>query len=325
MKTIVAIVAFDGMSAFHLSAPCLIFGADRPGMPAFEARVCSVDVGPLHISAGMKLETPYGLEGLRGASIIIVPSWIDLDNPPPAELTEALRREHANGALIVGLCLGSFVVAAAGLLDGKRATTHWASAEKLQAKHPSITVDLNALYVDAGTVVTSAGVVAALDCCLHIVRKRFGAATAMRLARHIVAAPHRQGGQAQFVEQPMRLESTPDRFAAAVDEVRGHPGAAHTIDSAAASAGMTRRTFTRRFRRQFQAGFSDWLAGLRVERAQRLLETTDFSIDAIAYEAGFGTPTSLRQHFAARLETTPAQYRREFGERFSKPTQHTVK
>lgn len=263
------------------------------------------------------MTAPHGLGSLDGADIVIVPSWRDLDDPPPAFLVEALLRAHRNGALIVGLCLGTFAVAATGLLSGRRAATHWAYTEQLQALYPDMIVDPDVLYIDNGDVMTSAGVAAGLDCCLHIVRARYGAEAALRLARQIVLSPHRQGGQAQFIERPIARTGNADRFTQALDKVRKTLDETHSLDSVAAAAGLTRRTFTRRFQKSIGTSFGDWLIDQRVALAQRLLEATEKSMDTVAFEAGFGSATSLRQHFAARLRTTPAQYRREF----SKSTQ----
>ncbi|MEI5682168.1 helix-turn-helix domain-containing protein [Mesorhizobium sp. CCNWLW179-1] len=315
---VVATIAFDGISPFHLSVPCLVFGEDRTAfdLPRFDFRVCAIDPGPLQTGTGMTLLAPHGLEGLDGADIVIVPSWKDLDAPVPQPFIDALRASHARGALIVGLCLGTFAIAAAGLLSGRRATTHWAFADQLAALYPDITVDPEVLYVDNGDVVTSAGVAAGLDCCLHIMRARYGAEAALRLARRIVLSPHRQGGQAQFIEKPVAKAPATDRFMQALDGVRASLGQAHSLDNVADDAGLTRRTFTRRFQKTLGTSFGDWLTDQRVTLAQRLLESTEKSIDAIAFEAGFGSATSLRQHFAARLKTSPAQYRREFSKRF---------
>ncbi|WP_162931576.1 helix-turn-helix domain-containing protein [Mesorhizobium sp. DCY119] len=315
---VVAAIAFHDISPFHLSVPCLVFGEDQTalGLPRFDFRVCAIEPGPLHTGAGMTLVTPHGLEGLDRADIVIVPSWKDLNAPVPQPFIDALRAAHARGALIVGLCLGTFAVAAAGLLSGKRATTHWAYAEQLAALYPDVVVDPEVLYVDNGDVVTSAGVAAGLDCCLHIMRARYGAEATLRLARRIVLSPHRQGGQAQFIEKPVAKAPATDRFMQALDDVRASLDRAHSLDRVADDAGLTRRTFTRRFQKTVGTSFGDWLTDQRVTLAQRLLESTEKSIDAIAFEAGFGSATSLRQHFAARLKTSPAQYRREFSKRF---------
>lgn len=314
---IVAAIAFDGISPFHLSVPCLVFGEDRTalGLPRFDFRICALEAGPVRTEAGLTVTAPHGLGSLDDADIVIVPSWRDLDDPPPALLTEALRRAHQNGALLVGLCLGTFAIAATGLLSGRRAATHWAYTERLQALYPDIGVDADVLYIDDGDVMTSAGVAAGLDCCLHLVRARYGVEAALRLARQIVLSPHRQGGQAQFIERPIAKAENTDRFTEALDAVRRTLGETHSLDKVADAAGLTRRTFTRRFQKTIGTSFGDWLTDQRVALAQRLLEATEKSMDTVAFEAGFGSATSLRQHFAARLRTSPAQYRREFSKR----------
>ncbi|RRH87777.1 helix-turn-helix domain-containing protein [Mesorhizobium tamadayense] len=313
----IAVVAFDGISPFHLSVPCLVFGADRTklGLPRFDFRVCAAEQGPIHTDAGLSISVPHDLSALDEADIVIIPSWKDLEAPLAAPLNDALQRAHERGALIVGLCLGTFAIAAAGLLAGRKATTHWAYTDQLQALHPDIVLDPDVLYVDDGDIVTSAGVAAGLDCCLHIVRARHGAEAALRLARHVVLSPHRQGGQAQFIERPLAPTPAADRFTQALDKVRATLGEPHSLDSVAEAAGLTRRTFTRRFQKSTGTSFGDWLADQRVALAQRLLEQTDKSMDMVAFEAGFGSATSLRQHFAARLKTSPMQYRREFSRR----------
>jgi transcriptional regulator GlxA family with amidase domain len=314
---IIAVLAFDGISPFHLSVPCVVFGTDRTklGLPRFDFRVCALDDGPIHTDAGLTIAVPHRLSAFDDADIVIIPSWKDLGAPLPTPLLEALTRANRRGALIVGLCLGTFAIAAAGLLAGRRAATHWSSTDRLQALHPDIEVDADVLYVDDGDIVTSAGVAAGLDCCLHIVRARYGAEVALRLARHIVLSPHRQGGQAQFIERPLAKTPAADRFTQALDTVRATLGQTHSLDRVAEAAGLTRRTFTRRFQKSMGTSFGEWLAGQRIELAQRLLEATEKSMDMVAFEAGFGSATSLRQHFAARLRTSPAQYRREFSRR----------
>lgn len=314
---IIAVLAFDGISPFHLSVPCLVFGADRTrlGLPRFDFRVCGLEEGLIQTDAGLSVLVPHGLAALQDADIVIIPSWKDLGAPLAKPLEDALGRAHRRGALIVGLCLGTFAIAAAGLLSGRKATTHWAYTDQLQALHPDISVDADVLYVDGGDIITSAGVAAGLDCCLHIVRARYGAEAALRLARHIVLSPHRQGGQAQFIERPVAPSPAADRFTQALDKVRATLDEPHGLDSVADAAGLTRRTFTRRFQKTTGTSFGDWLADQRITLAQRLLETTDKPMDMVAFEAGFGSATSLRQHFAARLRTSPVQYRREFSRR----------
>jgi len=310
----VAIIAFDGISPFHLSVPCAIFGEDRTGanMPKFELLVCSSEQAKLQTPAGFLIETPYGLKDVARASIVIVPSWRDTAEVPPRPLLDALRRAHKRGALIVGLCLGSYVLAAAGLLNGRAATTHWYWANDLAARYPDISVDPNVLYVDQGSIITSAGTAAAIDCCLHILRRQYGAGVASHVARRMVVSPHRQGGQAQYIPQPVREASVLDHFAEVLDWARSNLDKPHSLDALAERALMTRRTFTRRFRLVMGMTAGDWLLGQRLGLAQQLLETTDSTIDLIAETAGFGSAVSLRHHFNQAFKISPSNYRREF-------------
>ncbi len=307
-------VAFDRVSPFHLSVPCLVF-EDRdgePGLPEFELRVCAAEPGPLRTRAGFDIGTRHGLGALRRAATIVVPSWRDADERPPEALLGALRRAHDRGARIVGLCLGAYVLAEAGLLDGRRATTHWAFSDHFAQRYPRVELQRDVLYVDDGRVTTSAGTAAALDCCLHLLRREHGAEVANRIARRLVVAPHRQGGQAQYIEQPLPNSARDDRLAGVLEWALARLDRPHSLDSLAERALMSRRTFTRRFRDATGTTVGQWLAGQRLARAQRLLETTDHGLDAIAADTGFGTAASLRQHFAARLGTSPSAYRRGF-------------
>lgn len=310
----VAVIAFNGISPFHLSVPCAVFGEDRTGacVPKFEIMVCATEQGKLKTSAGFTIETRYGLKDLAKAATIIVPSWRNPAELPPKALLDALRRAHLQGAQIVGLCLGSFVLAAAGLLDECPATTHWYWAEELANRYPLIRVDSNVLYVDDGNIITSAGTAAAIDCCLHMLRQRYGAKVANQVARRMVVSPHRQGGQAQYIQQPVRDVSTIDHFAKVLDWTRRNLDKPHSLDTLAERSLMTRRTFTRRFRQVMGVTVSEWLLSQRLGLAQQLLETTDKSIDLIAEKAGFGSSNSLRQHFNRTLKISPSNYRREF-------------
>ena len=310
----IAILAFAGISPFHLAVPCLVFDEDRRalGAPRFPVRVCALEEGPIPTSSGYAIHAGADLSGLADADIVIVPSWRDIDEDPPAALLDALRAAHRRGALIVGLCLGTFVLAAAGLLDNRPAATHWAYAEALAARYPEIRVRPNDLYVDDGDIVTSAGVAAGLDCCLHLLRRLCGATIAARVARRIVVPPHRQGGQAQFIEKPTPAGGEIDRFAQVIEAVQDEPARPYTIDSLAARAAMSRRTFTRRFRRRMGATFVQWLTQQRLALAQQALETTDRPVEIIAHETGFGSAMALRQVFRSALRTSPVAYRRAF-------------
>jgi transcriptional regulator GlxA family with amidase domain len=313
-RHIVAVVAFDRISPFHLSVPCVVFGEDRRGggVPAFDFRVCAAETGALATTAGFSIAVTHGLEALADAHTIIVPSWRDPDETPPAALLDALRAAHARGALLVGLCLGAFVLAAAGILDGRPASTHWAWADDFARRYPRVRLDPDVLYVDDGDVLTSAGTAAGLDCCLHVLRKICGTRAANHVARRLVVSPHRQGGQAQYVQQPMPPNPRGDRLSGLLDWVSRNLAAPHTLDTLAARALMSRRTFTRRFRLATGTTVGAWLLAQRLARAQQLLESTEESVEAIATSAGFGSAASLRQHFADALRTSPTAWRREF-------------
>lgn len=310
----VAVVAFDGISPFHLSVPCLVFGEDRTdaGKPRFHLRVCSLEAGPLRTNAGFTVEAAHGLEALRRAQIVVVPSWRDDGSPAPAALLKALRDAHRRGATIVGLCLGAFVVAEAGLLDGRPATTHWHLAATFARRYPSVQLQPEVLYVDNGDVLTSAGTAASIDCCLHLLRVRYGAEVANRAARRMVVAPHRQGGQAQYIQQPVPAAAEQDRLRPLLEWLSRHPQRAHSLDDLARRALMSRRTFTRRFREATGTTVGQWLLSQRLALAQRLLETTEQPVEVVAADAGFGSAVSLRQHFAAAFSVSPSAYRRQF-------------
>ncbi|WP_243295143.1 helix-turn-helix domain-containing protein [Geothrix mesophila] len=308
-----AVVVFDRISPFHLSVPCLVF-EDRPdlGIPPYRLRICGVEAGPLRTSAGFTLQAPHGVRGLAGAGTIIVPSWRDPQERPPEALLAALRKAHARGARVVGLCLGAFVLAEAGLLDGRRATTHWNWAERFARQFPRVRLNPGVLYVDEGDVVTSAGTAAGLDCCLHLLRSQCGAEVANAVARRMVVQPHRHGGQSQFIEQPVAPASGRDPFTEALAWAEGHLDHPHTVDTLATRARMSRRTFTRHFRRKTGTTVWAWLLQRRLTFAQRLLETTGHPVEHVAALAGFGSAVSLRLHFRQILKTSPTAYRRAF-------------
>lgn len=310
----IAVVAFDRISPFHLSVPCAVFGEDRrdAGVPRFELLVCGVEKGRLATSAGFGLTGLGTLRELDRADIVIVPSWRDPNELPPQSLLSALRKAADRGAVVVGLCLGSYVLAAAGLLDGLRATTHWLWADDLAGRYPQIEVDRDVLYVDQGEIVTSAGGAAGIDCCLHLLRRLHGAEISSRVARRMVVPPHRQGGQAQYIEQPLGATPDSDRFSQALEWVLHNLDHLHTLDTLAARACMSRRTFTRRFRQVTGTTVGSWLLNQRLTLAQRLLETTGKPIDVVAQESGFWSESSLRLHFNKVFSTSPARYRKEF-------------
>ncbi|HCJ6266586.1 helix-turn-helix domain-containing protein [Pseudomonas aeruginosa] len=310
----VAVVAFDRISPFHLSVPCLVFGQEcyDPCAQAFDLRVCTAEPGRLRTTVGFTIEAEAGLEALAEAQTVIVPSWRDPHERPPQALLDALIAARARGSQLVGLCLGAFVLAEAGLLDGRRATTHWMWAEDFAGRFPAVRVEPDVLYIEDDGLLTSAGTVAGIDCCLHLVRQRLGAQTTNHLARRLVVAPHRQGGQAQFIEQPLPDSAQDGRLGELLVWLRQNLDQAHSLDSLAQRVLMSRRTFTRHFRQLTGTTVSQWLQAERLALAQRLLETTEHSVQAIAGLAGFGSAVSLRQQFSAAFGLPPLGYRRVF-------------
>lgn len=310
----VAVLAFEGVSLFHLSVPGIVFGVKPPssGLPSYEVAYCASAPGRVRCDQGIEVKVPGGLDAMVGADIVVVPAWNHPEIDAPAALTDALRKAHARGAQIVGLCLGAFVLGDAGLLNGRRATTHWASRDLFAQRFPETDFLPDVLYVDDGNVITSAGTVAAIDCCLHILRLRHGADVANRVARLLVTPPHRQGGQAQYIEQPVPARPSEARLPGILEWARAHLSQPLSLDVLADAARMSRRTFTRRFREATGVTVSKWLTTERIGKAQQLLETTDMPIEWVATEVGFGTSLSLRKHFASEVHTSPSSYRRAF-------------
>jgi transcriptional regulator GlxA family with amidase domain len=308
----IAVIAFDGMTPFHLSVPCLVFGSSLGAQAAFSLRVCGLEGETLGTTAGFGIRPGHGLDALAGADIVVMPAWHDDCRPAPPALLDALRAAHAGGACVVALCLGAFPVAEAGLLDGRAATTHWAAAAELARRYPKVKVDAEVLYVDEGDVLSSAGVAAGIDCCLHLLRRLCGADAANAVARRLVVAPHRQGGQAQFIERPLPVSHSDGRLSRVLDWVSRHLDAPHDLDALAERAAMSRRNFTRHFRQATGMSFKQWLLEQRLAHARRLLEAGDARIELVAQQAGFGSAPSLRQHFRTALQTSPAAYRKLF-------------
>ena len=310
----VAVVAFDGISPFHLSVPCMVFGEDRTdaGASRFRVQVCASEPGELRTNAGFSLVVPHGLEAIRRARIVVVPSWRDDCSAAPPALIRALQAAHRRGATVMGLCLGAFVLAEAGLLDGRPATTHWKLAPAFAKQYPKVRLQPEVLYVEDGNVLTSAGTAAGIDCCLHLLRVRYGAETANRAARRMVVAPHRQGGQAQYIEQPVPAAAERDWLAPLLEWLGRHLDRPHDLDDLARRALMSRRNFTRRFRESTGTTVGQWMQNQRLALAQRLLETTDHPVERIATGAGFGSAVSLRKHFVSAFKLSPTAYRQQF-------------
>jgi AraC family transcriptional activator FtrA len=309
----VVALAYDRLAIFEFGITAEFFALARPEMDFVPYRfaVAAADPPPLRALGGVRVEVDGGLELLRDANLIVVPGWRDLEDRPRPEITAAVRTAAERGARVVSICSGVFLLAHAGLLDGRRATTHWRYTEKLARLFPRIRVEPDVLYVDEGNVMTSAGSAAGIDLMLHLVRKDYGPQVANMFARRMVVPPHRDGGQSQFVVQPIAVR-TNDRIATVADWMAGNLCAAITTEALADRAAMSVRTFTRRFRAATGTAPIEWLIRLRVRRAQDLLETTDASIDRVAHESGFGAPETLRHHFRRMVGTSPSAWRNAF-------------
>jgi transcriptional regulator GlxA family with amidase domain len=314
----VAVFVLDGVIPFELGIPLRIFGAARSqedGRPLYEVATCSLRPGEVRTEADFPIVVPHGVEALAEADTVVVPASHEMGAVyQEGRLTEELAAALAvvrSGARTVSICTGSFLLAAAGLLDGRPATTHWSSADHFQRLFPRVRVDPDVLYVDDGDVLTSAGVAAGIDLCLHIVRRDFGAAVANEVARRTVVPPHREGGQAQYIRRPLpepQLAGTERARAWALERLEQPL----TLRQLADREAMSVRTFTRRFREEVGLSPGQWLTQQRVERARQLLESTDLGVDRIAREAGFGTGASMRQHLQSSLGVSPTVYRRTF-------------
>ncbi|GLY30507.1 helix-turn-helix domain-containing protein [Kineosporia sp. NBRC 101731] len=312
----IAVHAFDGITMFHLAAPQLVFGeVAKLGLAQWSTHVWTTS-GPSIVTAeGYTIAGLGGPSTTEGADIVVVPSWRDSLEAPDDGLVRAVQDAHAAGSMVIGLCLGAFPVAAAGLLRHRTAVTHWSATEELAARHPEITVDSSVLYVDHGDVLTSAGTASGIDACLHVVRQHLGVTAANRVARSLVVAPHREGGQAQYIERPLVDARSDAPIADVLAWALEHLDQPLALEDLAARATMSRRNFVRRFREATGSTPARWVTDQRLDEARRLLETSDWPVDRIAQECGFGSPVTLRQNFAARFATSPAGYRRTFQER----------
>jgi transcriptional regulator GlxA family with amidase domain len=294
--------------AFDLAIPAQVFGRE-PAL--YEWAVCAPQPGPVPAETGFDVLVPHGLEALRSADTVVVPGIGDRAWPLPPEPLEALRAAARRGARLASICTGAFVLAAAGLLDGRRVATHWGYASLLASRYPAVEVDPDVLYVDDGDILTSAGVAAGIDLCLHMLRSDHGAEAANAVARRIVVAAYRDGGQAQFVERPMPKDG--GGLAATRTWMEEHLDRQLTVRDMARHAACSPRSFARRFRAETGTTPLQWLIGRRVAEAQRLLESTDLPVEHVAARVGFGTAAALRQHFGRALATSPSAYRRAFG------------
>lgn len=322
-KRNVAVLAYDGLAAFEFSIVAEVFGLSRPEMGSdwYRFQACSLKRGRLRSTGGITIEAPGRISDLARAGTIVIPGW-HATEPVPQQLITTLRRAHAAGARLVSICSGAFVLAATGLLDGKRATTHWKYAEELRSRHPKIRVEPDVLYVDEGSILTSAGSAAGIDLCLHIVRLDYGAEIANEVARRMVMPPHREGGQAQYVSEPVRT-AVAGSLASLLQWAASHLHEALRVEDMAEKARMSARSFARHFQQQTGTTPHQWLMHQRLLAAQRRLEKSDESVDRIAEAVGLETAATLRQYFSRVLRTTPTAYRRQFSTRPMKWVPHS--
>ncbi|MDY6995238.1 MAG: helix-turn-helix domain-containing protein [Actinomycetota bacterium] len=311
IKSVSALV-LDGVAVFEFGVICEVFGIDRSsdGVPNFDFKVCGPEPGqPLRTSVGAMIIPEHGLDDLVGADLVAIPAIGSSDYLP--EALDAVRRAAAAGATILTVCSGAFVAGAAGLLDGRPCTTHWMHADQLQAMYPTAKVDRNVLFVDDGDLITSAGTAAGIDACLHLVRRELGSEVTNTIARRMVVPPQRDGGQRQYIDQPIPVRCS-ERFAPHLDWILANLDKPHTVTTLARRAHMSGRTFARRFVEETGRTPMQWVTDQRVLFARRLLEETTLDIDRIADRAGFGNATLLRHHFRRVIGVTPTDYRRRF-------------
>jgi AraC family transcriptional activator FtrA len=310
----VAIVVFDGVALFELGAARDVFCTDAAtvaGRPLYEVSFCGPAATAM-TEAGFAMEVPGGLDKLSEADTIVVPPSMLPGRSVPAAVLSALRQAKSDGKRLLSLCSGAFVLAAAGLLDGRTATTHWSECAELARQYPGVRVDPSVLYVDEGDLLTSAGSAASLDLCLHVVQRDYGTEVAAKVARDLVIPLHRTGGQAQYIEAPMPPLTEADLFNETLTWLLEHLDEPVTVADLAIRAAMSPRTFARRFLAGTGTTPLRWILRERLRLAQRLLETTALPVDAIAHKSGFGTADNLRKHFARTVRTTPQAYRRAF-------------
>lgn len=315
----VAILAYDGMSGFESGAPAEIFGITELSerfsagitRPWYSVKLCA-EAPEVRMLGGATVRTPYGLDDLADADTVIIPSVRDATETPSAGLVEAITAAQQRNARLVSICSGAFALAAAGVLDGQRATTHWIYVDLLQQSYPQVEVDPSPLYVDAGGVLTSAGCAAGIDLCLHIVRSDHGVKVANDVARRLVVAPHRAGGQAQYIETPVPEPSTDGRIAAGMAWALENLDSPIALDDLAARSALSRRSYLRQFAKATGTTPIKWLIEQRIQASLPLLESSELSIEQIATRVGFESPVTFRHHFTRQLRTTPSDYRNCF-------------
>ncbi|MFD9739100.1 GlxA family transcriptional regulator [Umezawaea sp. NPDC059074] len=316
MLNTVACVLIDRLEPFEFGLICEVFGIDRTadGVPPIEFRVCAEEPGkPLSTNVGVSLTPELGLDALVGADLVAIPAFTIRDEYPPAVL-DAVRQAAEAGATLLTVCSGAFLLGEAGLLDGRHCTMHWREQQRFAERFPLAKLDPDVLFVDDGNIITSAGTASGIDACLHLVRREHGSAAATAIARRMVVAPQREGGQRQYVELPIP-DCSADSLTPLLTWMLKHLDTEHPVSELARRAQLSERTFARRFVAETGTTPHRWLTSQRVLRARRLLEDTDFSIDDVAQHSGFGTAALLRHHFHRAVGVAPNDYRRTFAHR----------
>ncbi len=310
----VAVLAFDGMAPFELGIVVEVFGLPRPELkvPWYELIVCADPSSPIRTVGGLSLTAPHDLRAFAAADTVIVPGVSNVYGEVPEKIVAALRQAYENGARMVSICSGAFALAAAGLLDGREATTHWQYAAELQRRYPAVTVNPDVLYVDGGRVLTGAGSAAGLDVCLHLVRADHGAAIANAVARRLVVSPHRNGGQAQFIEAAVNTADADDHVGRSQQWALANLAAPITLADLARVANAAPRTYLRQFARQTGTTPIRWLIDQRVAASLPLLESGELAVEQVAAAVGFESPVTFRHHFSRAMRIPPSEYRRTF-------------
>ncbi|MTI45137.1 AraC family transcriptional activator FtrA [Roseibium hamelinense] len=310
----VVALAYDGLCLFEFGIAYEVFGLNRPEMGEnwYSYSIAAVEPGVISTAVGLSMKIENGVEALENAGTVIVPGWAGLDVPVPDAVKAALIKAHSRGARILSICSSVVVLAETGLLDGQEATTHWRYADTLQARYPRLKVQPNVLYTDNGQILTSAGSAAGIDLCLHLVRRDFGPKAANMVARRLVVPPHRDGGQAQFINAPVPAPHEAGRLSPLFAFLRENLDQTFTLETLAQRAGMSRRTFLRRFEEATGTTPARWLTLERLKRAKELLELADIPVDQVALSCGFGTAMTLRHHFRQHVGTSPSAYRSRF-------------
>ena len=313
MRSVAAVVG-SRVAGFELGILCQVFGLDRSddGLPTYDFAVCGTRPGLMPTTSGFAVQVTHDLDRVAEADLVAVPAWPDLDAPLDPDIARALRDAHERGASMLAVCTGAFALAAAGILDGRRATTHWQFTDRLARRYPRVRIEHDVLYVTDGPVLTSAGAAAGIDACLHVVRRVHGSATANALARRMVVPAHRDGGQAQYVEMPLPEAAAGNGLADLLDWAAGHLDRPLTVTTLAERARMSPRSFARHFRTATGTTPHRWLLEQRLQQAELLLETTGLTVDVVAQRCGFGSADTLRHHFARRRGTTPSAHRHAF-------------